>query len=141
MRTVAWATMMVLALLVAVYALAALVVPGFGPPFLLERRAESPLAVQAHLAGSLWALAIGPWQLNQRLRDSALGRHRWLGRSYVLGVLVGGLGALALAPHAQTGATAQIGFGTLGVLWLAWVPNLVVVELTFTRRIVSAATS
>lgn len=120
MRTVAWATMSVLASLVALYALLALGLPGFGPPFLLERRAEMPWAVSAHLAGSLWALAIGPWQLNRRLRERSLGRHRWLGRTYVLGVIIGGVGALVLAPRAQTGAIAQIGFGTLGVLWLAF---------------------
>lgn len=120
MRTVAWATMMVMALLIALYALVALVIPGFGPPFLAERRAEMPWAVYAHLAGSLWALAVGPFQLHQRLRDSALGRHRWLGRSYVTGVFIGGAGALALAPRAQTGAVAQAGFGLLGVLWLAF---------------------
>jgi uncharacterized membrane protein len=120
MRTVAWAAMAVLAVLVALYALMALVLPDFGPLFLSERRAEMPWAVYAHLAGSLWALAVGPWQLNQRLRESALGRHRWLGRSYVLGVIIGGVGALALAPRAQTGAIAQVGFGLLGVLWLAF---------------------
>lgn len=119
MRTAAWSLMAVLAVLVALYALMALVLPGFGPPFMAERRAEMPSAVWAHLAGSLWALAIGPWQLNRRLRESALGRHRWLGRSYVLGVIIGGVGALALAPRAQTGAIAQVGFGLLGVLWLA----------------------
>jgi uncharacterized membrane protein len=120
MRTVAWATMALLAVSVALYALMALVLPAFGPPFLMELRAELPWAVRLHLAGSLWALAIGPWQLNQRFRESALGRHRWLGRSYVLGVIIGGVSALALAPRAQTGAIAQAGFGVLGILWLAF---------------------
>jgi uncharacterized membrane protein len=120
MRTVAWVTMTVLAILVAMYALMALAAPGFGPPFMAERRAEMPWAVVAHLAGSLWALATGPWQLNRRLRERALGRHRWLGRSYVLGVIVGGVGALALAPRAQTGTVAQVGFALLGLFWLAF---------------------
>ncbi len=120
MRTAAWATMAVLAVLVALYALLALVLPGFGPPFLVTRRAEMPWAVSAHLLGGLWALAVGPWQLHQRLRERAWGRHRWLGRSYVAGVVIGAVGALALAPRAQTGAMAQVGFGILGVLWLAF---------------------
>jgi uncharacterized membrane protein len=120
MRKLGWLSMTVLAILIALYALMALAVPGFGPPFLAARRAEIPSAVYAHLVGSLWALAIGPFQLNRRLRERALGRHRWLGRSYVAGVLVGGVGALALAPRAQTGSVAQVGFGVLGVLWLAF---------------------
>ena len=120
MGKLGWMTMTVLATAIALYAIAAIVVPGFGPPFLAERRAEVAWAVYAHLAGSLWALAVGPWQLNKRVRESSFGRHRWLGRSYVLGVVIGGAGALALAPLAQTGAVARVGFGVLGVLWLAF---------------------
>lgn len=120
MRTFGWRTMAVLAVLVAGYALAVLIVPGFGPPFLAERRAETPWAVIAHVAGSLIALAVGPWQMHARLRARLPDRHRWLGRTYVVGVLVGGIGALALAPRAQTGAVAQVGFGLLGVVWLAF---------------------
>lgn len=118
MRIALWATMTVLAVLVALYGLTALVLPGFGPPFLAERRAETPWAVYAHLGGGLWALAAGPWQLHRRLRNAALRFHRWLGRSYVLGVIVGAVGALALAPRAQTGGVARAGFGLLGALWL-----------------------
>jgi hypothetical protein len=117
---IVWVTLAVLSVLVAAYGLMALVLPGFGPPFLAERRAEIPWAVYAHLGGGLWALAGGPWQLHRRWRDAAPRFHRWLGRSYVLGVLVGAVGALALAPRAQTGGIAQAGFGLLGGLWLAF---------------------
>jgi hypothetical protein len=117
---IVWATLTVLSVLVAAYGLMALVLPGFGPPFLAERRAETPWAVYAHLGGGLWALAAGPWQLHRRWRDAALRFHRWLGRSYVVGVIVGAVGALALAPRAQTGGIAQAGFGLLGGLWLAF---------------------
>jgi len=113
-----WVVMMILATLVALYALAVLALPGFGPPFVGQRRLSMPLALYAHLAGSLWALAVGPWQLNQRLRERALGRHRWLGRSYVVGVLVGGAGALGLAPFAETGTVASLGFASLAVVWI-----------------------
>jgi uncharacterized membrane protein len=111
--------MTVLAVLVALYALALLLFPNIQPPFLVARRSEIPWAVFAHLAGSLWALATGPFQLSRRIRERAWSRHRWLGRSYVAGVAVGALGAIALAPRAQTGAVAAFGFGTLGILWAA----------------------
>jgi hypothetical protein len=117
---IVWVTLTVLSVLVAAYGLMALVLPGFGPPFLAERRVETPWAVYAHLGGGLWALAAGPWQLHRQWRDAAPRFHRWLGRSYVLGVLVGAVGALALAPRAQTGGIAQAGFGLLGGLWLAF---------------------
>ena len=118
MRKVGWAVMAVLAVLVAVYATAVLLLPGFGPPFLAERRLTVPLALTAHLAGSLWALAVGPFQLNGRLRAASLQRHRWIGRSYVVGVLIGGLGGLAMAPYAETGRVASLGFATLGTIWI-----------------------
>jgi uncharacterized membrane protein len=110
--------MMVLASIVAAYAAAVIVIPGFGPPFIGALRASVPVAVIAHLAGGLVAIAIGPWQLNGRLRARAIGAHRWLGRAYVVAVVAGGLGALALAPGSQEGAVTHVGFGLLAVLWL-----------------------
>jgi uncharacterized membrane protein len=118
-RKIGWVVMAVLASLVAAYAVAILVVPAWAPPFLAERRAAMPLAVYAHITGSLWALAIGPWQLTRRMRERIVA-HRWFGRSYVAAILVGGLGAVALAPFAETGSVARLGFGTLGVLWITF---------------------
>jgi hypothetical protein len=118
--------MTVLALFVAAYAGLALFLPGFGPPFLNERRVDMPLALYAHLAGGLVAIAIGPWQLSTRLRTRALNRHRWMGRVYVIAALVGGLGGLSLARRSMFGLVTHVGFGMLAVLWLystamAWI--------------------
>ena len=118
MQRVGWVVMVVLSSLVAAYVAILLLMPQLGPPFLNEMRSSRPLAMYAHFAGGMWALAVGPWQFHQRLRDRALSWHRWLGRSYVLAVGLGGLGALSLAPFAQTGVVASIGFGALGGLWL-----------------------
>ena len=90
MRKIGWTMMAVLAILVALYAASLVVLPAAGPPFVAERRVSMPLALYAHLIGSLWALVAGPFQLNQRLRAASLVRHRWLGRSYVVGVMVAG---------------------------------------------------
>jgi uncharacterized membrane protein len=113
-----WVIMTALAVVVAAYALLVLLMPGFGPPFIAERRVVVPMAISAHLLGGLVALATGPWQMNSRLRARALGYHRWLGRVYVVAVLVGGLGALGLASLSQEGFVTHIGFGMLAVLWL-----------------------
>jgi uncharacterized membrane protein len=77
-----------------------------------------PVWLTAHLAGGLAALALGPWQLNQRLRNRVLDLHRWMGRSYVVAVVVGAVGALGLAPLSQEGLVTHVGFGMLAVLWL-----------------------
>lgn len=118
MKRALWVVMTTLATLVAAYTAAVLVLPGFGPPFIGERRATIPLAVMAHLSGGLVALAVGAWQLNTRLRSRVVALHRWMGRIYVVAVLVGGLGALRMAMVSQGGLTAHLGFGSLGLLWL-----------------------
>ena len=110
--------MTALALLIAAYALMVLLVPGSGAEFNTGHRALVPVVFLAHVGGALVALALGPWQLNTRLRNRALNRHRWIGRTYVVAVLVGGLSGLALAPRTQAGLVTHIGFGLLAVLWL-----------------------
>jgi uncharacterized membrane protein len=117
-RKIGWVVMTVLALFIALYAIALLFVPAMRPPFLRDRFSTVPLAALLHLAGSAVALAVGPFQLNARLRSRFIAVHRWMGRSYVAGVLLGGVAALLLATMAQYGLPARVGFGLLAVLWL-----------------------
>jgi len=117
-RTIGWWVMTILALIIAAYAIALLFVPAMRAPFLQERFAIMPLAAYLHLAGSGIALAIGPFQLNARLRSLFLRVHRWMGRIYVIAVLFGGAAALALATTSQAGLPTHVGFGLLAVLWL-----------------------
>ena len=118
LRKLGWGVMTVLALFIGLYAIALLFVPAMRAPFLRDRFLVVPAAAILHLAGSAIALAIGPFQLNSRLRNRFLSIHRWMGRSYVVAVLLGGLAAFALATMAQTGLPARVGFGLLAVLWL-----------------------
>ena len=111
--------MALFASLISVYAAMVLLTPGFAPPFVAGLRARVPWAVVAHLTGALMALALGPWQLNARLRARAINVHRWLGRGYVVSVVIGSVGALALAPLSQEGFVTHVGFGLLALLWLA----------------------
>ncbi len=117
-RRLGWGLMTVLALIIAAYAIALLFVPAMRAPFLQQRFAIMPLAAYLHLAGSGIALAIGPFQLNARLRSRFLRVHRWMGRTYVICVLLGGAAALALATTSQAGLPTHAGFGLLAVLWL-----------------------
>ena len=118
LRKTGWIVMTVLALAIAAYAALVLFLPGFGPPFVQDRRATLPIALYAHLAGGLLALALGPWQFNARIRDGYREVHRWMGRSYVVAVLVGGTGGLALATRSMHGWVTHLGFGVLAVCWL-----------------------
>lgn len=110
--------MTILATVIAGYTAAVLMVPGFGPPFLIERRELMPWALNAHLAGGLVALAIGAWQFNTRIRLRFLNLHRWMGRGYVIAVMVGGLGAMAMVRVSLHGMVTHVGFGLLAGLWL-----------------------
>ncbi len=76
-------------------------------------------ALYAHITGAVLALITMPLQLSRRLRTRHPALHRIIGRLYVVGVAVGGVGGLALAPVAHGGAVAQVGFAALAVAWLS----------------------
>lgn len=91
------------------------------PPQSPEQALGNPLGVPwlvVHVAGAVTALALGSLQFVARWRRR--GRpHRWIGRVYVLGCLVGGAAGLILATASSAGPIASAGFGALAVLWLA----------------------
>jgi len=113
-----WITLVALSSGVAAYAAAVLLLPHFGPPFVAALRSRSALPLSMHLAGGSLALATGAWQLNVRLRSRHPSIHRWIGRVYLIAVLVGGLGAVVLAPGSQEGVVTHWGFGLLAIAWL-----------------------
>ena len=115
---IGWSVMALLALIIAAYAIAALTVAVVKPPFLQQRFLTMPLAAAVHLAASAIALAVGPFQHNSRIRGRFVNLHRWMGRTYVLAVLAGGIAAFDLATMSQGGLPTHIGFGLLAVLWL-----------------------
>ena len=69
-----------------------------------------------HIAGGSLALLVGPFQFWSGLRRRSMPVHRWTGRLYVVGVLIGGSAAFYLASHAQ-GVIFGISLGALGVAW------------------------
>ncbi len=84
--------------------------PGFVP---------QAAAIYVHVFAAVLALALGPFQFSDRLRANRRNLHRGLGRIYLgVGVLVGGLAGLYLAPHAFGGPVARLGFGALALTWL-----------------------
>jgi uncharacterized membrane protein len=89
-----------------------------GDPAFKARFAELPLFAAFHVLGGGIALTIGALQFNASLRAHRPALHRWLGRVYLIAVLIGASGGLALAPYADGGLVARCGFGLLAVLWL-----------------------
>ncbi|MCB8945921.1 MAG: DUF2306 domain-containing protein [Ardenticatenaceae bacterium] len=76
-------------------------------------------ALMTHILGGSLALLIGPFQfLPAMRRKRSLGWHRWLGRLYLVGILVGGLAGLYMATFSHGGLITHIGFGMLALLWL-----------------------
>jgi hypothetical protein len=72
-----------------------------------------------HVAGAATALLLVPLQLMPRLRAAAPGFHRWSGRAYALGCLIGATAGLVLALGSTAGPIAATGFGGLAICWFA----------------------
>ena len=75
------------------------------------------VALVVHIVGAAVALFVGPFQFWAASRRRFPGLHRWLGRTYLVGVGVGGIASLVMAPFNTAGMIGFLGFGTLGVLW------------------------
>lgn len=90
------------------------------PPRTPHEALGNPLGVPwlvVHIAGSVTALVLGSLQFLPGLRRN--GTHRWVGRVYVLGCLVGGAAGLLLSTTSSAGPIATAGFGSLAVIWIA----------------------
>jgi Predicted membrane protein (DUF2306) len=77
-----------------------------------------PLGIYTHIAGAIFALALGPLQFSARLRARRIALHRWIGRTYLVGVAIGGLAGLYMAFFAYGGPIARVGFAALAIGWL-----------------------
>jgi len=76
------------------------------------------VAFVVHVVGAAIALFTGPFQFWAASRRRFPALHRWLGRTYLVGVWVGGTASLVMAPYNTAGMVGFLGFGTLGVLWV-----------------------
>jgi len=69
------------------------------------------------LLGGL-ALAIGWVQFSKKIRNANLGRHRTIGKVYVISVLISGSCGVFIAFNATGGLVTTLGFMSLGLIWL-----------------------
>ena len=119
-RRVGWVIMTVFALVIGGYAVA-LVVSGFRlvPGEIAANRFPTPLGLRVHIVASGLALLIGPFQFARALRRRQPRVHRWLGRTYVVACLVGGVSGGLIAMFSSSGPVAGAGFLGLAISWLA----------------------
>jgi uncharacterized membrane protein len=75
--------------------------------------------LMTHIIASMLAILIGPFQFLPGIRKGRLLKvHRWLGRTYLLSVLFGGLSGLYMATLSYGGVISHLGFAVLAVAWL-----------------------
>lgn len=97
LKKVGWSVMIVLALLMFLLALRYLI---FDPEQVYFEPQKAvyfahTMGILTHIVGAMVATIIGPFQfLPQMITNRYLKLHRWLGRTYLVGVLVGGLAGL-----------------------------------------------
>jgi uncharacterized membrane protein len=89
---------------------------GIGEPAILGNLFARPF-LSLHVAGAATALMVAAFQFVPALRRRRP-LHRWLGRLYAVGCLLGGAAGLVLAFGTTTGPAAGVGFGLLSVVWI-----------------------
>ncbi|HEU5015631.1 MAG TPA: DUF2306 domain-containing protein [Roseiflexaceae bacterium] len=115
---VGWSVMLLLSLVVVIYAVMMLVTWAFPEELSLSFHIHN-VAISMHIAGSIFAMALGPFQFLSWIRVRHVRVHRWMGRIYLLGVLVGGLGGLYMGYFSYGGLVTHLGFMTMAVIWLS----------------------
>ena len=71
-----------------------------------------------HLSGGVMAMVLGALQFVGRLRTAYPRVHRWIGRTYLLGMLVGIVGASGLVATSPAPAAIRIAFAATGIAWV-----------------------
>lgn len=120
-KIISWLTILLFALFISLTSLRYFVLPpeaAIGKPFDI-RFTEYITSLQIHIIGSSLALFLGVWNFWGKSRDKYPLLHRWIGRLYLIAVLLGGTAGFYLGLTAIGGLTSRIGFVLLAVLWLS----------------------
>ena len=87
-------------------------------PLMKENFKAHTIGIYLHIFPSIIALVFGPFQFNERFRNSRIQLHRLIGKVYLLCVLIGGLSGLYMARYSFGGMVSHVGFALLAVLWI-----------------------
>jgi Predicted membrane protein (DUF2306) len=118
-KRIGWGIMTFLAMGIVLYAVRYF---SLNPDVYFPQQRSVYLAHQAglitHILGGVLALGLGPFQFLSRLRTRWPKVHRWMGRFYLIGILLGGTAGLYMSFYAFAGLAASLGFAALAVSWL-----------------------
>lgn len=118
-KRIGWGIMTFLAMGIVLYAVRYF---SLNPDVFFPQQRNVYLAHQTgiitHIIGGVLALGLGPFQFLGKLRTHWPKVHRWMGRFYLIGILLGGTAGLYMAFYAFAGPAASLGFATLATLWL-----------------------
>lgn len=88
-------------------------------PDMIEHIAARKTIFLTHITASPIALALGLFQFSTKLRKKRPTVHRWMGRFYMVAILLGGVSGLVMAEGMLAERpVAGIGFGLLSLLWI-----------------------
>lgn len=71
-----------------------------------------------HIVSGIIAIVTGPIQFFNEWRNKNLGKHRWIGKLYVIAVFVSGVCGIYIGLHAYGGTSGKIGFILSDIAWL-----------------------
>jgi uncharacterized membrane protein len=117
-KRIGWILLLLGGIFAAGNAVMFMLVEDHGSPDIKHRFFATAIAGWSHAFGGAIAALIGPFQLITRLRTAWPKVHRWMGRTYLLAVLAGGLAGLYFAPTSTAGTVGRVGFTTLALFWL-----------------------
>jgi len=118
-KRIGWGLMTFLSLGIVLYAAKYF---SFNPDVFFPQQRDVYIAHQTtiiiHIIGGVLALGLGPFQFLTKFRIRWPMVHRWMGRFYLIGILLGSIAGLYMAFYAYAGLAASIGFAGLALSWL-----------------------
>lgn len=123
MKKLLWVLFILLAVSIGFYPLFYLFLDMSGgllatKPLLLLESSLWNLAFYLHISFGGIALLVGWSQFSVSFREIRLKLHRYLGKLYVLSIIISGITGLYVAYYASGGLMSQLGFGSLALFWL-----------------------
>lgn len=113
-----WGLLLFLAIAVAGYALALLLIADIRTDFVQHILSSFPYVSSIHFIGGAIAIVVGALQFSTRIRTRFIVLHRYMGKTYVVAILFSGIAGFILAINSVAGPFAQIGFALMALTWL-----------------------
>lgn len=126
-RSIPWLAILLTSIVIAVYqpsqylfgSLHSLAASDIGQaPTYATRPLFVQIAFYGHIGFSGIALLVGGFQFSRTLRRRAPRVHRWIGRTYVGSVMLGGASSLVMSFFSSVAFLGFFAFSTLSVLWI-----------------------